>query len=328
MRKSEKYSVAIFLAVALFAGTIAGSSAPAFVVDAQATEEKKDYKEKDRNYDKDYRHDDNKRYGDENKYGDDGRDKYSKDRDDKYGQDDYGKDRDDKYGQEEQYSKYGEDRHDDYGKDRDDKYGHDEKSSVKYIKCNNVNINGKDRDHNGGNDNWPRNGGNDWPRNGGNDWRNGGEENGYNHDSFMKRDNHNFPGFIKQTDKDVVVICIFNNDKKNKEPKTPEEKCDACIRDLPGLSPGQNPNQVNGTGLERQFVEYIIDLYSDPMEDPLTPAEAIAAFCEDVLSGEFSDAELLMLITDALTASENSDPVMDLFDCLSELLGSEGPPVP
>ena len=307
MRKSEKYSVAIFLAVALFAGTIAGSSAPALVVDAQATEDKKDYKEKDRNYDKDYRHDDNKRYGEENKYGDDGRDKYSKDRDDKYGH-------------EEQYSKYGEDRHDDYGKDRDDKYGHDDKSSVKYIKCNNVNINGKDRDHNG-NDNWPRNGGNDWPRNGGNDWRNGGEENGFTHDSFMKRDNHNFPGFIKQTDKDVVVICIFNNDKKDKDK---DLDCEECIRELPGQSP--NMNNENGTGLERFFIEFLIDELS--MEETLTAAEAIAEFCELLESGEITETELLELIDDAIPPVPNSNPVQELFECLSELIPSNnGPPM-
>ena len=46
----------------------------------------------------------------------------------------------------------------------------DDKSSVKYIKCNNVNINGKGGHSHGGNDNWPRDGGNDnWPRDGGND---------------------------------------------------------------------------------------------------------------------------------------------------------------
>jgi hypothetical protein len=308
MRKSEKYSVAIFLAVALFAGTIAGSSAPALVVDAQATEDKKDYKEKDRNYDKDYRHDDNKRYGEENKYGDDGRDKYSKDRDDKYGH-------------EEQYSKYGEDRHDDYGKDRDDKYGHDDKSSVKYIKCNNVNINGKDRDHNG-NDNWPRNGGNDWPRNGGNDWRNGGEENGFTHDSFMKRDNHNFPGFIKQTDKDVVVICIFNNDKKDKDK---DLDCEECIEALPGLSPGQNMNQPNGTGLERDFIEFLIDDLS-PTGEQLTPAEAIAEFCEMLESGDFTRGDLLVLIEMALPPDAPANPVEELFECLSELIPN-GPPM-
>jgi hypothetical protein len=291
----------------LFAGTIAGSSAPA-LVDAQATEEKKDYKEKDRNYDNDYRHDDNKGYGEEKKYGYDGGDKY-------------GKDREDKYGHEDQYSKYGEDRHDDYGKDREDKYGHDDKSSVKYIKCNNVNINGKDGNHNG-NDKWPRNGGgNEWPgMGGGNEWpRGGGEENGFNHDSFMKRDNQHFPGFVKQTDKDVVVICIFNNDKKDKEPKTPEEKCDACISDLPGLSPGQNPNQPNGTGLERDFIEFLIDDLS-PAGDPLSPQEAIAEFCEMLLSGDISEADLLDIIDMGIPPSPNSNPAEELFECLSALI--------
>jgi hypothetical protein len=302
--------------VALFAGTIAGSSAPA-LVDAQATEEKKDYKEKDRNYDKDYRHDDNKRYGEEKKYGYDGGDKY-------------GKDREDKYGHEDQYSKYGGDRHDDYGKDREDKYGHDDKSSVKYIKCNNVNINGKDGNHDG-NDKWPRNGGgNEWPRNGGgnewfgngggNEWPRGGGE----HDSFMKRDNQHFPGFIKQTDKDVVVICIFNNDKKDKDPKTPEEKCDACIEELPGLSPGQNPNQPNGTGLERDFIEFLIDDLS-PAGDPLSPQEAIAEFCEMLLSGDITEADLMDIIDMAIPPSPNSNPVEELFECLSELIPN-GPP--
>jgi hypothetical protein len=323
MRKSEKYSVAIFLAVAMFAGTIAGSSAPA-LVDAQATEDKKYYKENDRHDGKDYRHDDNKRYGEENKYGDDGRDKYSKDRDDKYGHDDYS--RDDKYGQKDQYSKYGQERHDDYGKDRDNKYGHDDKSSVKYIKCNNVNINGKERNHNGGNQmggghEWPRDGGNEWFGNSGNEWpRGGGEENEMNYDSYMKRDNHNFPGFIKQTDKDVVVICIFNNDgKKDNEPKTPEEKCERCIEDLPGLSPGQNPQQPNGTGLERDFIEFLIDDLS-PLGEQLTPAEAIAEFCEMLTGGDISEADLLDIIEMALPPNAPANPVEELFECLSALI--------
>jgi hypothetical protein len=317
--------------VAMFAGTIAGSSAPA-LVDAQATEDKKYYKENDRHDGKDYRHDDNKRYGEENKYGDDGRDKYSKDRDDKYGHDDYS--RDDKYGQKDQYSKYGQERHDDYGKDRDNKYGHDDKSSVKYIKCNNVNINGKERNHNGGNQmggghEWPRNGGgNEWFGNSGNDnWpRDGGNEWFGNSGNDMRSDNHNFPGFIKQTDKDVVVICIFNNDgKKDNEPKTPEEKCERCIEDLPGLSPGQNPQQPNGTGLERDFIEFLIDDLSVEGQDPLTPAEAIAEFCEMLTSGDISEADLLDLIEMALPPNAPANPVEELFECLSELI-PDGPP--
>ena len=118
MRKSEKYSVAIFLAAALFAGTLAGS-APAFVVDAQATEDKRDYKERDR-------HDDNKRYGEEKQY--------SKDRDSRDKHDDnkrYGEEKQYSYDRENEYSKYDGD-----GRDKHD----GDKSSVKYIKCNNVNI--------------------------------------------------------------------------------------------------------------------------------------------------------------------------------------------
>jgi hypothetical protein len=275
----------------MFAGTIAGSSAPA-LVDAQATEDK-------------YGHDD---YG-KDKYGQE--DKYSTYGKDKYGQDDYGKD---KYGQ------------DDYGKDRDDKYGHDDKSSVKYIKCNNVNINGKERNHNGGNQmggghEWPRDGGNEWFGNSGNEWpRGGGEENEMNYDSYMKRDNHNFPGFIKQTDKDVVVICIFNNDgKKDNEPKTPEEKCERCIEDLPGLSPGQNPQQPNGTGLERDFIEFLIDDLS-PLGEQLTPAEAIAEFCEMLTGGDISEADLLDIIEMALPPNAPANPVEELFECLSALI--------
>jgi hypothetical protein len=261
MRKSEQFSVAIFLAVALFAGTIAGS-APAFVVDAQATEDKRDYKEKDKYHDKDSRYDDNKKYG---------------------GHDDYGKDRENKY------SKYDRDRHDD-------------KSSVKYIKCNNVNINGKGG-HSGGNDNWPRGGGNEWPRDGGNEWPRGG-------------DNHNVPGFVKHTNKDVVVICIFNNDKKDKD-KEPLE-CDECISNLPGRSP--NPMQENGTGLERDFIEFLINSLSVEGEEPLTAEEAIAEFCALLEAGEFSVEDLEMLIDEAIPPGMNSNPQETLLACLSALI--------
>ncbi len=30
-----------------------------------------------------------------------------------------------------------------------------------------------------------------------------------------------------------------------------------CIRNLPGLSPGENPQQPNGTGIERDFIEFV-----------------------------------------------------------------------
>ena len=274
MRKSEQYSVAIFLAVALFAGTLAGS-APAFVVDAQATEDKRDYKERDR-------HDDNKRYGEEKQYS----------------------------------------------KDRDGRDGHDgDKSSVKYIKCNNVNINGKDRNSHGG-DEWPRGGGNEWPgMGGGNEWPRGGEENGFSHDSFMKRDNHNFPGFIKQTDKDVVVICIFNNDgKKDKVPPTPVGECNECIEDLPGLSPGENPQQPNGTGIERDFIEFVADNAQRLGIDPtgLTVEEILDEFCENLTTGlsdpVYTEGLITALVEAAIPGEGDSSFQRALIQCLTDLI--------
>jgi hypothetical protein len=319
MRKSEKYSVAIFLAVALFAGTIAGSSAPA-LVDAQATEDKRDYKEKDRNYDKDYRHDDNKRYGDENKYGDDGRDKYSKDRDDRYGHEDqystYGKD---KYGQDD----YGKDKYgqDDYGKDKYDK-------SVKNIKCNNVNINGKDRNH-GGHDNWPRGGGNEWFGNSGSEWPRGGGDYGFSHDSYMKPDNHNFPGFIKQTDKDVVVICIFNNDDRDKNMTKPPVKvpkdCIDCIEDLPGQFPsGMDDNQANGTGLVRDFVDALFagaDILG--LDDTQTGLEILNEFCDNLEMGMYDEDTITTLVQMAIPGSDNANFSMALLECLLDIIDKD-----
>jgi hypothetical protein len=318
----------------MFAGTIAGSSAPA-LVDAQATEDKKYYKENDRHDGKDYRHDDNKRYGEENKYGDDGRDKYSKDRDDKYGHDDYS--RDDKYGQKDQYSKYGQERHDDYGKDRDDKYGHDDKSSVKYIKCNNVNINGKERNHNGGNQmggghEWPRNGGgNEWFGNSGNDnWpRDGGNEWFGNSGNDMRSDNHNFPGFIKQTDKDVVVICIFNNDDRDKNMTKPPVKvpkdCIDCIEDLPGQFPsGMDDNQANGTGLVRDFVDALFagaDILG--LDDTQTGLEILNEFCDNLEMGMYDEDTITTLVQMAIPGSDNANFSMALLQCLLDIIDKD-----
>ena len=177
-------------------------------------------------------HDDNKRY--------------SHDRDNRDGHDDnqrYSHDRDNRDGHEDKFSKDRDDRHD------------DGKSSVKYIKCNNVNINGKEKERNShdGNSPWSRDGGSEWSgqgggsewsgqgggsdwsgqgggsdwsgQGGGSDWSGigGGNDNGQEMavaNGFTDKaamDNHNFPGFIKQTDKDVVVICIFNNDDRDKK---------------------------------------------------------------------------------------------------------------
>jgi hypothetical protein len=304
--------------VALFAGTIAGSSAPAFVVDAQATEDKKDYKEKDRNYDKDSRYDDNKKYG--------GHDDYGKDRENKYGHDDYGKDRENKYG------------HDDYGKDRENKYStydrenrdkHDDKSSVKYIKCNNVNINGKDGHSDRGNDNWPRGGGNDWRSGGGNDWQRGGEENGFSHDSFTKRGDHNFPGFIKQTDKDVVVICIFNNDDRDKNMTKPPVKvpkdCIDCIEDLPGQFPsGMDDNQANGTGLVRDFVDALFagaDILG--LDDTQTGLEILNEFCDNLEMGMYDEDTITTLVQMAIPGSDNANFSMALLQCLLDIIDKD-----
>ena len=64
----------------------------------------------------------------------------------------------------------------------------------------------------GGGSEWSgQGGGNEWPRDGGSEWFGQGGHG-----------NHNFPGFIKQTDKDVVVICIFNNDDRDKNENKPQ----------------------------------------------------------------------------------------------------------
>jgi hypothetical protein len=276
MRKSEQFSVAIFLAVALFAGTIAGSSAPAFVVDAQATEDKRDYKEKDKYHDKDSRYDDNKKY--------DGHDDYSK------------------YDRENKYSKY----------DRENRDGHDDDKSVKYVSCQNININGKSFQKDGG----------DGPRAFGGMNSGGYGEESYGEksygDSSYRNMNHDgkFPGkFIKETYKDVTVICIQNNDGKNKTIPEPQE-CEDCfkLRSQGGAIPFGLQDELldaidTQLGLDSfaELCDYLADLVE--MQNPVTTDEA-EAFLEDAWQGQ-----------------ANPNAIERLIDCLLEFdLLEESPP--
>jgi hypothetical protein len=140
----------------------------------------------------------------------------------------------------------------------------------------------------------------------------------------MKQDNHNFPGFIKQTDKDVVVICIFNNDKKDKEPK--DDKCVECIEALPGLSPGENPMQPNGTGQERNFVEFLLDnAEALDLTPDLSPEETIAEFCENLVRGVYDELEIALLIDAAFPGEGESSFALELFECLTDLIDTAPP---
>ena len=259
MRKSEKSSVAIFLAAALLTGIFA-VSAPT-IVDTEATEDKnKYYKQKDRD-------------GDRNGHGDYSRDGDGKDRDGDYSSY-YSKDRD------------GKDRHGDYSRDGD--RDHDGKGDVKYISCKNININGKS---------FTKGGGHDGPRDIGiNSLRDGG------HDGFMNG-NTNSDRFIKETHKDVTVICIQNNDGGN-QTVPPVTGCLGCFTttdDGGFLPPGQLTN----------LIEYLADF-----------GETLQSLCDAIEAGDITELELASIINSALPGAEPS-LVAQLIACLDDFFPEE-----
>ena len=361
MNKSAKNSVAFFLAAALITGVFSISTPS--IIDVEATGDKKDdykqndrYEEKDYGYEeeKKYSHDDReKKYGyeeEEKKYAHDDRDKkygnddkkYGYEEEMKYGNDDkkYGYEEEKKYGygdEDKKYAyaeeeKYGNEKK--YGYEEDNKYGDKDKDKpIKYVSCQNININGKsfqkdgmNRGHSdyGGESSYPElmaygeessYGGSSY---GGSSY--GGSS--YGENSYM---NHNSkPDYVKETHKDVTIICIQKNDKRDKDPKTPEEECDKCIRALPGQYPStQHPD---GTGQTAFLLAYLEANFDDLMLDEGT----FAALCEAILAGDF-DAEMIADLADAaFPANPNASFIQEFIACLSALVGAgeEEPPVP
>jgi hypothetical protein len=195
------------------------------IIDTEATEDKK------------YGYEDEKKYGyeDEKKYGYDNKDK-------KYA-----------YAEEEKYGKENK-----YGYEEDNKYG-DDKKSVKYVSCENININGKSFKKHGDRGNHVNGYGEEssypkqmnaygeessYPSH----MNSYGEESSYGGSSYGGSSygensyvNHNSkPDYVKETHKDVTIICIQKNfDKKDRENKT-AERCEDCFtaRNLPaGIVP-------------------------------------------------------------------------------------------
>ena len=292
MNKSAKNSVAIFLAAALIAGVFSVSSPS--IIDTEATEEKKYGYEKEKRY----------AYGEEEKkYGNDGRDNKYGEEEKKYGNDG----RDNKYGEEEK--KYGND-----GRDgRDNKHGEEEKKygygsedkSVKYVSCKNININGGDSFQKGGD---PRGDYGDMSSR-------GGEEQSYNSDWFsMNRDTGmGKPDYIKETNKDVTVICIQNNNAANKTVE--EDGCEGCIA---ALSNGQRMQ------LETDLDEKVPSFLPNSIEE----------LCEAVNNGDISP----ILLSLTIHLAEGTGPLNQnlaphwetLLDCLTDILnenesGGNGP---
>ena len=317
MNKSAKNSVALFLAAALITGVFSISNPS--IIDIEATGDKRsDYKQNDRYEEKDYGYEEEKKYShddEEKKYAHDDRDKKYEypEEEKKYGNEmkyEYPQeekkyahdDRDKKYAYVEEEKKYGNEMK--YGYKEDNKYGHDDKSSVKYIKCNNINVNGKDRNSHGGSD-YPRGGGSDYPRGGGSEYpRGGGSE--YSHDSY-KTSNHKVPGFIKQTDKDVVVICIFNNDndKKDRENKT-AEKCEDCFTPR-NFDQGEVPFGLLDDIRDGLFDEFNVTSFEELCED-------LKAMIDMEMGMTTSEFEIIL---DAIVMGEANQPAFNrILDCL------------
>ena len=248
MNKSAKNSVALFLAAALLTGVFSVSSPS--IIDTEATEEKKYGYDDDKKYVEDKRYGDEKKYAEDKSYGDEKKysdeEKYGDEK--KYAEDkSYGDEKkysDDKsYGDEEKYSDekkygygdekkygYGDDKKYGYGDDKkygdEKKYGYeqyteyDDKKSFKHAVCSNININGKSFQMNHG----------DGPR--GYDGYDGmmrGGGDGHGKMNSYVNDHGKFPGIIKETDKDLTVICINEvksgnqtHGNQTKDPRTAE----------------------------------------------------------------------------------------------------------
>jgi hypothetical protein len=196
MNKSAKNSVAIFLTAALLAGVFSVSSPS--IIDTEATEKKKYGYEKE----KEYAHEDReKKYGyeEEKKYG--------------YGEEEK------KYAHDDREKKYG------YGEE-EKKYGNEK--SVKYVSCQNININGKSfqKDGDRGHSSYGQQ--NSYPSM----MEYGaemayGKENSYNSNSYGEN-SYSKPDFVKETHKDVTVICIQKNAQQNKTVEPTE--CEDCFK--------------------------------------------------------------------------------------------------
>jgi hypothetical protein len=297
------------------------------IIDTEATEDKK------------YGYDDEKKYGyeDEKKYGYDDEKKYGNDDEKKYGYGDedkkyayaeeekYGHDGGDKkYGYEEE-KKYGHDKEKDYGYEEEKKYGYDggdkkygyeqdakygyeeekkygDKSSVKYIKCANININGGksfqtggDRPNHFGNYGGMMSGGNSY----GDGMTRGSD---YGDNSYGK-----FPGgYIKETHKDVKVICIQNNNGNatDNEPQS----CEDCfkVRSEGGAIPNGLEDELLAGIIEEfpgvtNFAQLCVLLEQLRIAGDSPTVEAAEAFLNDVWQGQANPSAIERLIDCLLT---------------------------
>ena len=327
MNKSAKNSVAFFLAAALITGVFSISTPS--IIDIEATEDKRsDYKQNDRYEEKDYGYEEEKKYGNddrEKKYG------YAEE-EKKYAHDD----RDKKYAYGEEEKKYGNENK--YGYEEDNKYGDKDKDkpSVKYVSCQNININGKSFQKDGMNRGHSAYGEeSSYPdlmaygeessygkasSYGGSSY---GEASSYGGSSYGENSymNHNSkPDYVKETHKDVTIICIQKNAQQNKtvDPPTPEEECEDCVKALPGQSP--NERQPDGTGQEKKFRDFIETNFETLMLEDGT----IEALCDAIIGGEFTPEEIASLVETALPprgGGTGTPPfVTDLIECLTDLL--------
>jgi hypothetical protein len=285
------------------------------IIDTEATEDKK-YGYDD---EKKYGYEDEKKYGyeDEKKYGYEDEKKYGYEDEKKYGYDDkdkryaYAEEKkyerdggDKKYGYEEE-KKYGNENK--YGYEEDNKY-EDDKKIVKYVSCQNINISGKKSFQHGeerpnhmkayGEENsygGSSYGGSSY---GGSSY---GEEISYGEEnSYM---NHNSkPDYVKETHKDVTVICIQKNQNQNKTVPEPVVECEDCFKVRPlGFLP---PGQLNH--IEDFLTENAMRLGFATIEE----------LCDAIENEDITEQQLLRLINAALPG-EQPRLVQKLFDCLS-----------
>ena len=306
MNKSAKNSVAFFLAAALITGVFA-ISAPS-IIDIEATEDKRsDYKQNDRYEEKDYGYEEEKKYshddrekkygyGEEKKYGDEMKYGYAEE-EKKYSHDD--REKDYGYGEEK---KYGNEMK--YGYEEDNKYGDKDKDkSIKYVSCQNININGKsfqkdgmNRGHSSYGEGHSTYGGeSSYP-----DLMAYGEESSYGENSYP---NHNSkPDYVKETHKDVTIICIQKNQKE-----VPEEDptCLGCFDTRPDgfLPKGQLMK------LERALEALPDRLGISTIED----------LCDAIEDGTFPEQRIERLINAVFGSGQsgNLPPFAEkLLDCL------------
>ena len=356
MRKSEKNSVAIFLAAALLTGLLA-ASAPS-IVDTEATEDKRDdYKRDDNKRDdykqhdeyeekKDYGNEDKNRYEEKKDYGYEEKKDYVNEDKNRYEEKkDYGYEEKKDYGYPEEKKDYGyEEKKDygypeekkDYGYPEEKKYGHDDKygyekekdysydkmsykhddqkygyqndykKDSKTIKCTNYNFDG--RSSHGSNGGGPGSGMSAFAQGdssfqdslGGNPYgAMGGQMGG-----------HDGPrgGFEKHTDKDVVVYCIFKNDKRPQVDTCGEEVKD-CFADSLSATEFTTLTDELKTGITVNIGLETLTFKS--FED----------ICEEL--GDRSQTEVAFIISELLTnagLSIHPDTVLVIVNCILEAL--------